>query len=70
MLVEIVTFPGNPAFSIISASSSWCLAFRIEWDIFCFFKIEEINSEFSTDVVPIKIGCFFSCLSLVDYQTF
>ena len=56
MLVAIVTIPLRPACATISASDSWNLAFKTWCLIPYFLSMSEINSDFSIDVVPTRIG--------------
>ena len=56
MLVAMVTFPDCPASATISASLACCLAFNTLCWILRIFNNRLNNSEFSTEVVPTKIG--------------
>ena len=63
MFVAIVTAPNLPAWAIISASCSWYLAFNTVCLIPASFNFWLNNSDFSTDTVPINIGCPFAWAS-------
>ena len=57
MLVAIVTAPGAPACTMISASRACCFAFSTSCGNFFFLSSPESSSEFSIDVVPTSTGC-------------
>ena len=63
MLVAIVTPPRRPACAMISPSRSWFLAFNTSCGMPSCLKCAERISFFSTDTVPTKTGCPFSCNS-------
>ena len=56
MLVEMVTAPLRPAWATISASRSWCLAFRTLWGMPRFFSSAATTSLFATETVPTSTG--------------
>ncbi|SMG62246.1 hypothetical protein BMETH_1015_1 [methanotrophic bacterial endosymbiont of Bathymodiolus sp.] len=62
----MVIEPGIPACSMIWASRSCCLAFSTSCFMLALFSMLEINSEFSTDVVPTKTGCSLLTQSLIS----
>ncbi len=57
MLVAIVIAPLRPARATISASRSWCLAFKTSCLMPSLRKNLEIASDFSIDAVPTRTGC-------------
>ena len=63
IFVAIVMAFNLPASAIISASCSWCFAFkRLCFKPALFSKLDNI-SDFSMLAVPIKTGCPFECAS-------
>src|ERR1019366_6443940 len=62
MLVEIVIAPLRPAWATISASFSWYLAFSTTCLMPFFFSRSDRRSDFSTEVVPTRMGCPFSAI--------
>ena len=61
MLVAIVTAPRWPAWAMISASRSWCLALSTLCSIAA--PLEQLGqlSDFSTEIVPTSTGWPVSC---------
>ena len=68
MLVEMVTAPLRPAWATISASRSWCLAFRTLCGMPFLRSIDATTSDFSTETVPTSTGwpALVAVLDLVD----
>ena len=56
ILVAMVTARGEPAWAIMSASRSCCLAFKTSWVIPASRNLSDKISEASMVAVPIKIG--------------
>ncbi|MNS91308.1 hypothetical protein D3C72_1253900 [compost metagenome] len=56
MLVAMVIMPGRPAWAMISASRSCCLALSTWCGRFSFFRSSSMISEFSIEVVPTSTG--------------
>ena len=67
MFVASVICPFSPACEIISASRAWFFAFKTSCLNPASSNNLETSSEDSTDVVPIRIGWPFSCLSLTSF---
>ena len=57
MLVAMVTAPGRPAFSMMFASRSCCLAFSTSCAIFFCRSKPARYSDVSMEVVPTSTGC-------------
>ena len=66
ILVAIVTIPGLPALAIISASFSWCLAFKIWCGMFLLFRYWETSSDDSTETVPTRTGADFDLIDSIS----
>lgn len=56
MLVAMVTTPGRPAWTTISASRACCLALSTWWGSRTWSSMRDSSSEFSMEVVPTSTG--------------
>ena len=61
MLVATVTAPLRPASATIAASRACCFAFSTSCAMFRLRSWADSRSDFSTLVVPTRIGCPVSC---------
>ena len=56
MLVATVTAPTRPAWAMMAASRSWCLALSTSWGMPCLRSRSLRRSDFSMEIVPTSTG--------------